>query len=226
MPPLFTIEEIEGTDISDVMLAEAAALFSSSYGVWGPLASEKMGKSCKPGNRITLTPSRLRDQHLPPAAPSILIRSLSAGQLAGHALATRWQHAGRTICWVTQLCVHPALRRQRVATEMLRALRERHSNATIFGILSSHPAAILAALRAFGRGIEEDVDLDMVRGRARGIMDASPVEYVKGAKLVGSLFGREREDGEASVYCADTEFWVDHAEPMAALKVVRERGVA
>jgi hypothetical protein len=91
-----------------------------------------------------------------------------------------------------------------------------------FGILSSHPAAILAALRAFGRGIEE-VNLEMVREHVSAIMQSSPVDYVKEAKPKGSLFGQDNEEG--IICCADTNFWVDHAEPMAALEQVKMRGV-
>lgn len=92
-----------------------------------------------------------------------------------------------------------------------------------YGILSSHPAAVLAALRAFGRGVE-DVDLDVVREHARGIMSAAPIEYVKTAKLKGTLFETgDSEDGR--VCCADTSFWVDHAEPLAVLAAVKEKGV-
>ena len=88
-----------------------------------------------------------------------------------------------------------------------------------FGILSSHPAAILGALRAWGRGIEE-ADLSMVREHALGIMAVSPVAYIRDAKLQGTLFGEEREGG---VCCADTQFWVDHEEPLTALAQVKKR---
>jgi hypothetical protein len=80
----------------------------------------------------------------------------------------------------------------------------------------------MAALRAFGRGLEE-VNLEMVREHARGIMGSSPVAYVRNAKLRGSLFGAEEEGGV--VCCADTGFFVDHAEPLAALEAVKNRGV-
>jgi hypothetical protein len=80
----------------------------------------------------------------------------------------------------------------------------------------------MAALRAFGRGIE-DVTLDMMSEHACGIMDASPVEYVKKAQLKGSIFGSGERDG--SVSCASTDFFVDHTEPLEALKALKDRGV-
>lgn len=48
----FTLEHVAAHDISDAMLEETVNLFSSAYGIWGPLASEKMGKFCKPGTCI------------------------------------------------------------------------------------------------------------------------------------------------------------------------------
>lgn len=89
-----------------------------------------------------------------------------------------------------------------------------------FGILSSHPAAILGALRAWGRGIEE-ANLEMVKEHGAGVMAASPVKYVRDAKLKGSVFGLE--DGTGTVCCADTNFWVDYAEPLAVLAEVKKK---
>ena len=94
----------------------------------------------------------------------------------------------------------------------------------VFGILSSHPHAILAALRAFGRGIEE-VDLEIAQLHAQGIMNASPVEYVRSARLTSTLFGNGNGGVESGTCCANTDFWVDHAEPLTALQQVKDRGV-
>ena len=216
----FTFERVAAPDVSDAMLTEAASLFSSAYGVWSPLAPEKMGKFCKPGKPVKMSVQRLREQSLAPGTNSVLVRGLAGSSLAGYAFATRWDHQGRQICWVTQLCVAPEYRGQKLATRILLHLREREKDRG-YGILSSHPAAILGALRAWGRGIEE-VNLDMVQEHAAGIMAASPVSYVREAKLQGSLFGQD----VAEICCADTQFWVDHTEPLAALAAVKERGVA
>ena len=121
--------------------------------------------------------------------------------------------------WITQLCVSSEYRNRGIAKELLEALREGERG---FGILSSHPFAILAFLRVFGRE-PEDVDLDMTRTHGRAIIDSCPVGYVKAAKLHGSLFGVEVDDGAVS--CADTGFFVDHEEPLEALKTVREKGI-
>lgn len=124
------------------------------------------------------------------------------------------------MCWITQLCVSSGYRNQGHAKYLLENLREGENDCG-FGILSSHPYAILAALRVYGRGPHE-VDLQMTKEHAAAIMQSSPVPYVKEAKLHGSLFGCV-EDG--SVSCADTAFWVDHEEPLAALASVRAKGV-
>jgi hypothetical protein len=52
-------------------------------------------------------------------------------------------------------------------------------------------------------------------------MAASPVSYVKGAEPRGSLFG---DEGQGVCY-ANTQFWVDHGEPLVALADVKRRGI-
>lgn len=222
MSTTFTFERVAAPDVTPAMLAEAASLFSSAYGVWGPLAPENMGKFFKPGKRIKMSVERVREQVLVPGTNSILVRGLAGSSLAGYAFATRWEYQGRQICWVTQLCVAPEHRGQKLATEIMQHLGEGEKDQGFLGILSSHPAAILGALRAWGGGIEE-VNLDMVREHAAGVMAASPVTYVREAKLQGTLFGRDHAEG---ICCADTQFWVDHEVPLAALAAVKERGVA
>lgn len=80
----------------------------------------------------------------------------------------------------------------------------------------------MATLRAFGHGLEE-VNLSIAKTSARRTTNESPVEYVRTAKLYGSLFDDKVSDGAVS--CADTNFFVDHAEPDAALDAVLSRGV-
>jgi hypothetical protein len=52
MSGTINIEKLQARDVSEDMITQAAELFSSNYGVWGPLAEEKMGtfgNYCKPG---------------------------------------------------------------------------------------------------------------------------------------------------------------------------------
>jgi len=56
MSGTIVIEKIQGHYVSEEMIAQAAELFSSNYGIWGPLAEERMGtlgKFCKPGRYST-----------------------------------------------------------------------------------------------------------------------------------------------------------------------------
>lgn len=128
-------------------------------------------------------------------------------------------YEGRPMVWITQLCVSSEYRNQGIAKKLLEALRQKER---AFGILSSHPFAILAVLRVFGGG-PEDVDLEMTKRYARAVMDSCPVGYVKEGKLRGTLFSGDSKDGIVS--CADTQFWVDHEEPLQALKSVKEKGL-
>jgi hypothetical protein len=52
MSTSFVYEKLPSSQVSTTMLAEAASLFSSAYGVWGPLAEERMGAFAKQGMSI------------------------------------------------------------------------------------------------------------------------------------------------------------------------------
>ncbi|RMZ69554.1 amp-binding enzyme [Pyrenophora seminiperda CCB06] len=219
----FTFSITPADQINETMLQQAATLFSTAYGVWSPEAEQKMGKYCKPGQRTKMSVDRLREQSLAPNTNSVLVRGMASEKLAGYAFATRWMYEGRQICWVTQLCVDHEYRGKKLATQLLLLLREGEQDGS-FGILSSHPGAILAALRAWGRGIEK-VDMNMVKEHSAGVMTSSPVKYVREAKLKGSVFGVVNDSDDGTVCCADTQFWVDHTEPLAAVAEVKKRGI-
>jgi hypothetical protein len=71
--------------------------------------------------------------------------------------------------------------------------------------------------------LEEELRTSIsIREKAGAVLQSCPVLYISKAKLYGSLFGTV-EDG--SVFCADTGFWVDHGEPMAPLRMIREKGI-
>lgn len=110
----------------------------------------------------------------------------------------------------------------------------RHDDDDIYGLMSSHPAACLAAAKAFGSkrisisvvnptlnivGSVNTVRLDFIKEHAEEIMKASPIRYVKDAKLRGSLFNPEVASGLVS--SVDTGFLVDHTEPLEALAWAR-----
>ena len=56
--------------------------------------------------------------------------------------------------------------------------------------MSSHAAALMALSRALGPGLEA-LDLSFIRAHAANVLAASPVDYISGAKLRGSLFVAE-----------------------------------
>jgi GNAT superfamily N-acetyltransferase len=172
------------------------------------------------GARVKMSAKKLREQVLPDGANNIYIRVLIDGKLAGNVFGTRWVYEGEgKMLWITQLCVSSDFRNQGIAKKLLETLLQEERG---FGILSSHPFAILAVLRVFGRG-PDDVDLEMTKQQAREIMASCPVGYVREAKLRGELFEGKVTDGTIS--CADTDFWVDHEEPLEALKIVKEKGI-
>lgn len=51
-------------------------------------------------------------------------------------------------------------------------------------------------------------------------MKASPIPYIKDAKLRGSLFDSNESTG--LIVGVDTNFYIDHEEPLQALHVIRE----
>ena len=131
------------------MLKNAAELFSSHYGVWAAAAPEKMDSFAKPGERIRMTPERLRAQCLPADAIDrcIYVRAEFNDTLVGNVFACGWQVDGRDVVWVTQLVVDTNFRSRRIATRLLEQLREPGVRA--FGIMSSHAHSCMAAVNAF-----------------------------------------------------------------------------
>ena len=210
-------QKFDGDEITVEMFIEAAELFSQHYGIWGAEAVKMMGAFAKPGTRVRMSKHHLRAQCLPPGALTTYVRATVDGHLAGRVFACRWMYDEKVVCWVTQLVVHREYRERGLATGLLSELREEGD--AVVGVLSSHAGACRAAARAFGDGIDA-VELGFIREHAEGIIRVSPVVYVKDAKLRGRLLGED--DGEGTVSCADTKFFVDHAEPLQALAVVRE----
>ncbi|TFK75533.1 hypothetical protein BDN72DRAFT_831793 [Pluteus cervinus] len=196
--------------VTNAMLTEAAKLFNENYGTWGVHAD-------RPGRPVKLSARRLREQYLPDATASSYTRVTVDGNLAGHAFACRWECDGKNLCWVTQLVVHKDYRERGLATILLRSLRTDVDD--IYGIMSSHPAACLAAAKSFGRHIEK-IPLGFISTDSDAIMKASPIPYIKDAKLCGTLF--KPEDTIGLVSGVNTSFFIDHEAPLEALRSIRE----
>jgi len=134
---MFAFQTYRGEEITDAMLGQAAGLFSSSYGVWGPLAERELGTwatkgilRCQPlelcsafqltrkGRRVKMNPNRLKSQILPGSGDNVYVRAETEGEYVGHVFATRWSYEGKKICWITQLCVKHHFRRNGLATNV------------------------------------------------------------------------------------------------------------
>lgn len=109
----------EGAAITDEQIKNAALLFSSNYGVWGPMAESKIGPFAKQGRQIRMSARHLKNELLPPSpARNFYIQVRDGDELAGNVFATRWCCDGRKVCWITQLCVGSKYRHQGVATKV------------------------------------------------------------------------------------------------------------
>ncbi|KAF3040979.1 hypothetical protein E8E12_009318 [Didymella heteroderae] len=192
MPPeALSFDPYSTASVTEDVMREAAALFSEEYGIWGPRA-EEMGRWCEPGVRIKMSRLKLRQQSLSPGTDSVLVCCRDNGGLVGHAFVTRWDDGATRVCWVTQLCVRKEYRLRGVATALLKHLK--HNDDHVFGILSSHPAALMALLRALGPGLEA-VDLDFMREHAQNVLVTSPVDAIKWLVI---KFYKQLEMGEVA----------------------------
>jgi GNAT superfamily N-acetyltransferase len=109
------------------------------------------------GHQVKMGKDRLRAQYLPKDAICSYVRVTVDGHLAGNAFACRWKYNNRTVCWITQLVVHRDYRERGLAVGLLNELKD---NDDIYGLVSSHPAACVAAARVFGskRFLRSDCD--------------------------------------------------------------------
>jgi hypothetical protein len=97
---------------------------------------------------VRLSADRLRSQYLPDNSTCFYVKVTVDGQLAGNAFACRWTASDKIVCWVTQLVVDRNYRERGLAKCLLNQLKQ--IDVDIYGLMSSHPAACLAAAKAFG----------------------------------------------------------------------------
>ena len=97
---------------------------------------------------MKMTGERLRSQCLPSNAESSYVKVVIDNQLTGNAFACRWKYNGKVICWVTQLVVDRNYRERGLATGLLSELKRESDD--VYGILTSHAAACLAAAKTYG----------------------------------------------------------------------------
>ncbi|KAL2282158.1 hypothetical protein FJTKL_11196, partial [Diaporthe vaccinii] len=185
-----------------------------------PMKAKKSRQPCsrtQQSSSVTITAYGatrvLASQCLPEGPRSTYIMVTVEGVLAGNAFACRWEYEGRQVCWITQLVVHSDYRERRLASSLLSTLIDNDDD--ILGIMSSHPAACKALVKAVGELRFAEIPLDFAATHAVGVMSASPVSYIKDAKVCGRLF--DAQDTSGMICGVDSNFYVDHAEPQEAL---------
>lgn len=99
------------------------------------------------GNHVKIGRDRLRAQYLPKDAACSYVKVTVDGHLAGNAFACRWKYSNQTVCWITQLVVHRDYRERGLAVGLLNELK---GTGDVYGLVSSHPAACVAAAKVFG----------------------------------------------------------------------------
>ncbi|KAI0740145.1 hypothetical protein C8Q76DRAFT_665870 [Earliella scabrosa] len=205
---------VQGPDITEEILRATSNLFSKSYGIW----ADGVAAPLKPGSRVRLSPKMLRAQGVADFANGVLAMCYANDILVGHAFARVWQFNNDTesICWVTQLVVSSDYREQGIATMLIRMLPGPGLSCSAIGLVSSHPAACLALANSANVKMPQ-LDVAYIKEHARQILESTPIAYLRGARLHGSLFeGAGTTSGVVS--SADTGFFVDHTEPMEALR--------
>ncbi|KAI9668383.1 MAG: hypothetical protein M1831_001137 [Alyxoria varia] len=128
------------------------------------------------------------------------------------------------VCWISQLVVEERFRERGVATRLLSAVKEAEDK--VFGICSSHPAALKAAGRAWSATSSwtrpQESQFAFMKKHARDLVKTAPIDYVRRAKVRGTLF--DDDSDTSSLAHLDTRFYVDHREPDRALERVRAQG--
>lgn len=97
---------------------------------------------------MRINTGRLRADYLLDDTTCSYVRVTVDGLFAGNAFACRWTYDNKTVCWITQLVVHQGYRERRLAQGLSNTIR--HDEDDIYGIMSSHPAACMAAAKSFG----------------------------------------------------------------------------
>lgn len=114
--------------------------------------------------------------------------------------------------WITQLVVHRDHRGKGHASTLLRLLIT-SQNPVIVGVASSHPHAILALKKASMSLFDEN----FIRTHITRIINLCNIPYLIDKPLIGSLFQQIRQPGDDVRLQINTEFYIDHAEPLEAL---------
>ena len=121
--------------------------------------------------------------------------------------------------WITQLVVSFSYRNEGIAGTLISLATNSVEDVVVIGLASSHPYAVLAPCNACNR---IPIDLKFIADHAKDVIRACNVPYLSNAQLVGSIFNAESslniDDNEQRLSLIKTDFFVDHEEPLTALK--------
>ena len=159
----YVCQKLNYDEITDEVLTAAAEFHGNHYGVWGPDAPEPLkpgasslvrvhspftANSSLTGDRVKCSPERLKAELVPKDADVTYVHVTGDEIPVVHVFACRWSYNGSRVCWITQLVVHRNHREKGLAGMLLRHLRSNDDQ--IMGIMTPHPFACAAAVKAFG----------------------------------------------------------------------------
>ncbi|KAI5845292.1 hypothetical protein DFP73DRAFT_513051 [Morchella snyderi] len=215
---------IRGAEITDDVLAECVKLFNANFDTCGNLSKNQRNKDV-PGSVLRTNVKNLRANCVS-CEETTLVRIYVQDKLVGYAFGTRWPLNERDgdVCWITQVVVDRNYRGVGLATTLLSKFKT--STDVLYGIMSQHPAAIMALKRAvLGTGISYH-DLSYTQAYAREVLQKSIIEAHKDVVLRGTLFHEiacnPGDDG--IVCCVETNLMLTHDDALSALRYLEQRG--
>ncbi|KAH8155763.1 uncharacterized protein LAJ45_00773 [Morchella importuna] len=215
---------IQGAEITDDVLAECVKLFNANFGTWSKLAKNQRNKGV-PGSAVEANAKTLRENCVP-CEETTLARIYVQDKLVGYAFATRWPHHERDgdVCWITQVVVDKNYRGVGLATALLSKFKTYTD--VLYGIMSHHPAVIMALKRAIlGTGVSYH-DLSYTQAYARDVLQGSIIETHQDVVLRGTLFNQipRNPDDDGIVCCVETKLMLTHDDALSALRYLEQEG--
>ena len=186
------LQVLSAAEVDDVTLTDCSSLFCNHYGTW-------QGTN----ERVRLSPLRLRREYL--SDPMCGLALIKAGEvLVGHAFFKRFDFDPLgSVCWITQLVVHPQSRNHGCAKALIGKAAE---TCRFIALVTSHPHAV-KAMESVANG---SCQLSTMQQWGSQLIKASDIAYLQTAVLKVS-------ETESLV---DTRFNVEHTEALEALAKV------
>ena len=224
--PDLMVTELPGYQSLDSTVSDVSTFFRMHYGNWS-----QNPRLRRPGGRMRMS-NRLIEAEIfmrRMRGQAQIVRALrleitNNDRYCGHLISCNWvTPEGVKVCWITQMLVKTEMRSHGIAEAMLYELKRAAGTGAfdVFGIVSSHPHAIMALCRACGHHSVEEMDLHLLRTQAAPCMAYSPVRYIREGKMNGSLWGLGDTTGVATL---DTTFLVERQGMREAMRSMTERG--